>query len=88
MINLSILKSFKHKRVRRVGRGNASGNGTTAGRGTKGQRARTGGKKGLKYKGLRSTLLKLPKFKGMKPKTKKKPHYVAKSKTHLENKGS
>ncbi|HOO45331.1 MAG TPA: 50S ribosomal protein L15 [Deltaproteobacteria bacterium] len=32
------------KKIKRVGRGNASGTGTTAGRGTKGQKSRSGGK--------------------------------------------
>lgn len=56
----------KHKKRKNLGRGNASGHGTTAGRGGKGQRARSGGKKGLKLKGFRQNLLNLPKFKGMK----------------------
>jgi len=56
----------KHKTRKNLGRGNASGHGTTAGRGSKGQRARSGGKKGLKLKGFRQNLLNLPKFKGMK----------------------
>ena len=56
----------KHKRRKNLGRGNASGHGTTAGRGSKGQRARSGGKKGLILKGFRQNLLNLPKFKGMK----------------------
>lgn len=56
----------KHKTRKKLGRGNASGLGTTAGRGSKGQRSRSGGKKGLKLKGFRQNLLNLPKFKGMK----------------------
>ncbi|KKR08543.1 MAG: 50S ribosomal protein L15 [Parcubacteria group bacterium GW2011_GWC2_39_14] len=56
----------KHKTRKNLGRGNASGHGTTAGRGSKGQRSRSGGKKGLKLKGFRQNLLNLPKFKGMK----------------------
>jgi len=56
----------KHKARKNVGRGNASGHGTFSGRGGKGQRARSGGKKGLKLKGFRQNLLNLPKFKGMK----------------------
>lgn len=51
------------KRRQRVGRGSAR-KGTTAGRGTKGQRARTGGRKGLKRKGLRQNLLNIPKNRG------------------------
>ncbi len=53
------------KRKRKViGRGNASGHGTYAGRGVKGQKARTGGSKGLKRKGLRMMLLRIPKTRG------------------------
>ncbi len=48
----------------RIGRGNASGRGTTAGKGTKGQRARSGGRKGLKLKGLKQMLLSFPKLRG------------------------
>lgn len=45
MLDLSNLKPVPRskKKVRRVGRGNASGAGTTAGRGTKGQNSRSGG---------------------------------------------
>jgi large subunit ribosomal protein L15 len=50
----------------RVGRGNASGSGTTAGRGTKGQRARTGGRNKLKLKGMKQMLLRIPKNRGFK----------------------
>lgn len=60
-----------HKRKKRVGRGNASGHGTYSGRGIKGQRARSGGKKGLKYKGLKANIRNVPKkrgFKSLKPK--------------------
>jgi len=46
MLDLSNLKPSpgSKKKVKRVGRGNASGTGTTAGRGTKGQKSRSGGK--------------------------------------------
>lgn len=56
-------RGSKTKRFR-VGRGNASGSGTTAGRGTKGQRARSGGRNKLKLKGIRQTLLRIPKNRG------------------------
>jgi large subunit ribosomal protein L15 len=56
-------RGSKTKRVR-VGRGNGSGLGTTAGRGTKGQRARSGGRNKLKLKGIRMTLLRIPKSRG------------------------
>lgn len=52
------------KTTKRVGRGNASGKGTTAGRGVKGQKARTGGRRGLKLKGLRNLMLSTPKLPG------------------------
>lgn len=56
----------KKKNRKRIGRGNASGHGTYSTRGQKGQRARSGGKKGLKIKGFKQNLLNMPKFKGMK----------------------
>lgn len=57
----------KKKTRKRLGRGNASGHGTYSGKGQKGQRARSGGKGGLKLFGFRRTLLNTPKMKGMKP---------------------
>lgn len=54
------------RRAKRVGRGNASHKGTTAARGTKGQKARSGGRKGLKIKGFKQSLLKVPKVRGFK----------------------
>lgn len=47
-----------------VGRGHGSGWGTTAGRGTKGQRARTGGRRGLKLFGLKASIQSIPKLRG------------------------
>lgn len=64
MLNLSNIKKAKTKTKRRVGRGNSSGAGTYSGRGQKGQRARSGGKGGLKLKGLKETVSKLPKSRG------------------------
>lgn len=55
----------KKKIAKRVGRGNASGHGSFSTRGIKGQRARSGGKGGLRIKGFKKTLLGIPKFKGM-----------------------
>lgn len=52
------------KKSRRLGRGNASGSGTYASRGLKGQRSRSGGKGGLKLKGLKSLMLSTPKLPG------------------------
>jgi large subunit ribosomal protein L15 len=70
MIDLSQLKpkSGSRKKKKRVGRGNnSSAAGTYAGRGIKGQRARSGGKKGLKLKGMMNILKAIPKKKGFKP---------------------
>ena len=50
---------------RRVGRGNASGHGTTAGPGTKGQLSRAGGGKGAGFEGGQQPLaMRLPKLPG------------------------
>ncbi|MFA6410536.1 MAG: 50S ribosomal protein L15 [Candidatus Buchananbacteria bacterium] len=68
--NLRINKKSK-KKTRRVGRGNASGRGTYSGRGMKGQRSRSGGKGGLKRRGLANLLRNKPKlggFRSLKPK--------------------
>lgn len=51
-------------RTRRIGRGPGSGRGTTAGKGTKGQRARSGGRKGLKRIGLKRIMARVPKHRG------------------------
>ena len=53
-------------RKKRVGRGNASGRGTYATRGLKGQRSRSGGKGGLKLRGFKQSLQKVPKLRGFK----------------------
>lgn len=55
-----------HRRKKRLGRGNASGHGTTATRGTKGQRARQGGRKGLVQFGVKHFIAHLPKIRGFK----------------------
>ena len=54
------------KSFRRFGRGHGSGRGKTAGRGTKGQKARTGGRKGLKRLGMKRILLASPKLRGFR----------------------
>jgi large subunit ribosomal protein L15 len=68
MLTLHNLKKFNKskKKRKRVGRGDASGHGTYSTRGIKGQRSRSGGKKGLKRKGLKNTLQSIPKNKGFK----------------------
>ncbi len=55
----------KH-RVKRVGRGNASGHGTMSTRGGKGQTARSGGSRGLAQKGFRRLMQSAPKLRGFK----------------------
>ena len=59
------------RRAKRVGRGNGSGRGTYSGRGLKGQRARSGGRGGLKRKGLMQMLRSKPKVGGFKSKKPK-----------------
>lgn len=54
-----------------VGRGHGSGWGTTAGRGTKGQRARSGGRRGLALFGSKTLIQSLPKLRGFKSLAKK-----------------
>ena len=55
------------KARKRIGRGNASGHGTTAGRGTKGQLTRSGGGKGAGFEGGQQPLaMRLPKLPGFK----------------------
>jgi large subunit ribosomal protein L15 len=69
MLGLHNLKpNFGAKKKRKLlGRGNASGHGTYSTRGLKGQKARTGSKKGiLKRKGMRHLLLSIPKSRGFK----------------------
>jgi len=68
-IKLSNLKPKPgaRRKKKRIGRGNnASNPGTYCGRGQKGQRSRSGGKKGLKIKGIKSLLRAFPKQKGFK----------------------
>jgi len=66
MLTLHTLKKNNGKKKKRVGRGNASGHGTYSTRGIKGQRARSGGRKGLKLKGFKQILVNIPKEKGFK----------------------
>ncbi len=61
--NLRPAKGSRHRKIR-LGRGNASGRGTYSTKGQKGQRARSGGRSGLKLKGLKRRLLNLPKIGG------------------------
>jgi large subunit ribosomal protein L15 len=68
--NLRPAKGAKTYR-KRLGRGNASGKGTTGGRGGKGQTARTGGRAKLKYIGMRHLILATPKLRGFQSMYKK-----------------
>ncbi|MFH1404471.1 MAG: 50S ribosomal protein L15 [Patescibacteria group bacterium] len=76
-MQLNTIKPSKgsKKTSKRLGRGLGSGKGTYSGRGSKGQRSRSGGKSGLKLKGLRSIMLSLPKKRGFKS-NKPKPEIV------------
>lgn len=58
-------KKGSRKSKKRVGRGLGS-TGRYSGRGIKGQRSRSGGKSGLKLKGLRKIMLSIPKKRGFK----------------------
>ena len=69
-ISLSNLPKIPGRKSFRVGRGQGSGLGKTSGRGMKGQRARSGSKRGLKLMGLKATILKLPKLRGFHSVTK------------------
>ncbi|MGH2447872.1 MAG: 50S ribosomal protein L15 [Chloroflexota bacterium] len=52
-----------HRKRKRIGRGNASGSGTTAGKGTKGQKARSGGLK-AGFRGMSSRNQRMGKKRG------------------------
>lgn len=55
------------KNRKRVGRGNASGHGSTAGRGDKGQNSRSGGGKGPGFEGGQNPMhMRMPKLGGFK----------------------
>lgn len=69
------LKTNSPKRkIKRVGRGNASGHGTYSTRGLKGQKARSGSS-GLKLRGLKAIALRLPKVRGFHS-HKEKSHII------------
>jgi len=70
MSNLKPAHGSRHK-YKRMGRGNGSGKGTTAGKGTKGQRARQGGRKGLRQIGMKRTVQSTPKLGGFAALAKK-----------------
>jgi large subunit ribosomal protein L15 len=62
---ISAARGAKH-RTKRIGRGNASGHGTSSTRGGKGQTARSGGSRGLKNLGFRRLMQSAPKLRGFK----------------------
>ena len=67
-LNIHTLKPARgsHKKGKLVGRGNASGHGTSATRGGKGQTARTGGSHSLRQKAFRRLMQSTPKLRGFK----------------------
>ena len=66
MLTASRLPKTPGRKKKRVGRGNSS-SGNYSGRGMKGQRARSGGKGGLKLRGLKQSMMATPKRKGFSP---------------------
>lgn len=54
------------RRMKKIGRGNASGHGTYSTRGGKGQTARSGGSRGLNRLGFKFQLQSTPKLRGFK----------------------
>ncbi|MEK7681133.1 MAG: 50S ribosomal protein L15 [Patescibacteria group bacterium] len=64
-------KGSKHSR-KLIGRGNASGHGTSSGRGGKGQTARSGGRRGLVLKSFKFLMQSTKKLRGFKS-LKEKP---------------
>ncbi len=67
MLSLNTIKKTKGsaKKIKRIGRGNASGHGTYSTKGLKGQKARSG-VSNLKRLGMRKQLLATPKVRGFK----------------------
>ena len=59
------------KGSKRLGRGNGSQKGTMSGRGGKGQKARSGGKRGRRKLGFKRILQQAPKLRGFKSSEKK-----------------
>lgn len=74
------------KNPKKVGRGNASGHGTTATRGGKGQTARSGGSRGLKMKAFKKLLQSTPKLRGFKSlSTKPAEVYLSDLESNFDN---
>ncbi|PIW36877.1 MAG: 50S ribosomal protein L15 [Candidatus Kerfeldbacteria bacterium CG15_BIG_FIL_POST_REV_8_21_14_020_45_12] len=66
MLSASQLPKTPGRKKKRVGRGDSS-SGNYSGRGMKGQRSRSGGKGGLKLRGLKQSMMAAPKKKGFSP---------------------
>ncbi|MBI5729413.1 MAG: 50S ribosomal protein L15 [Candidatus Magasanikbacteria bacterium] len=82
--NLKPARGSRH-RVKRIGRGNASGHGTSSTRGGKGQTARSGGSRGLQMKGFKFLLQSTPKLRGFKsPRVKPSEVYLSDLEKHFE----
>ncbi len=73
-MQLHTLPKRHGRKAKRLGRGHGSGRGITSGRGTKGQKARTGGKKGLAKRALKSLVSHLPKKRGFT--SRRKPYRI------------
>ncbi len=73
MAELHKLTPFKgsRKNTKRIGRGLGSGHGAYSTRGVKGQKARSGGSAGLKARGIKQLVRRIPKLSGFKSLQKK-----------------
>ncbi len=71
-LSLHTLSPYRGSRKSRLRVGRGGKRGTTSGRGTKGQRARSGGRNKLAYKGMRHLLLQTPQLRGQANKHKEK----------------
>ena len=71
-LSLHTLSPYRGSRKSRLRVGRGGKRGTTSGRGTKGQRARSGGRNKLAYKGMRHLLLQTPQLRGHANKHKEK----------------
>lgn len=68
MAELHHLTPFKRsrKKTKRIGRGLGSGHGAYSTRGVKGQRARSGGSQGLRARGMKQLIRRIPKLGGFR----------------------
>lgn len=64
MITLHELTRAPRPNRKRIGRGHGSGTGAYSGKGIKGQRARTGGRRGIVRRSLKALIERLPKVRG------------------------